>query len=279
MKLLSKTILLIPLLLAVGSQPTPGQTHFSQLRPPAIDLLSFPPPPPLSGSSLFPSSALIVTNFIDAERKFREALLQFSFQREVVLQTIGADGEVTGEYIRNSVFVLDDRGKRIERVVYHPKSTIKQLKITKEDVQDLAGSQLFGLEPSEMDSYNFSYLGRENFKQRAVHLIAVTPKQEPDPQHMRARFFVGRIWIDADSFQILKLQGTTEPHGKQRFPLFETERGLKIEDQFFPSTTSADQVLRFPHVDIHYRIAVRYYDFKRFAGRVKIVELDQLSEQ
>ena len=222
-----------------------------------------------------PDSETIIRNFIAAETRFRETLLQFSFKRDVVLQTIGPRGEVTGEYVRSSGFVLDDRGQRIERVLYHPAPTIKQLRITKEDVQDLAGSQLFGLEPAEMDSYNFSYLGDENFNERAVHLIAVSPKLEPDPHRMRSRFFVGRIWIDAVSFQIVKLQGITEPHGKQRFPVFETERSLKIEDLLFPATTYADDVLRFPHVDIHYRVAVRYYDFKRFASRVKIVEIDQ----
>jgi hypothetical protein len=228
-------------------------------------------PPPLPR----PGSEAIIKQFITAETKFRETLLQFSFKRDVVLQTIGMAGEVTGEYLRTSGFVLDDQGKRIEQVLYHPAPTLKQLKITKEDVQDLGGSQLFGLEPAEMYSYNFSFAGSESFNGRAVFLIAVSPKQEPDPHHMRTRFFLGRIWIDATSFQIVKLQGVTEPHGKQRFPAFETQRSLEIDSLLFPSATSADEVLRFPEIDIHYRIAVRYYDFKRFAGRVKIVEIEQ----
>jgi hypothetical protein len=222
-----------------------------------------------------PEREAIIRNFIAAETTFRETLLQFSFKRDVVLQTIGLHGEVTGEYLRSSGFVLDDQGNRIERVLYHPASTLKQLKITKEDVQDLSGSQLFGLEPAEMDSYNFSHLGEQTLNGRAVHLIAVSPKQAPDPHRMRLRFFVGKIWIDAVTFQIVKLQGITEPHGKQRFPAFETQRNLKIEELQFPSITSADDVLRFPQIDIHYRIAVRYYDFKRFAGRLKIVDVDE----
>lgn len=201
-------------------------------------------------------------------------MVQFSFKREVVLQTIGPQGEVTGEYIRNSVFVLDDRGQRIERVLFHPKHTIKELTITKEDIQDLAGSQLFGLELSELNSYNLSHLGEENLNGRRMYLVAVSPKQVPDARHMRSRFFVGRIWIDSITFQPVYLEGITEPHGKQRFPSFKTERQIEIGNLLFPSSTSADDVLRFPHKDVHYRIKVRYYDFKRFAGRVKIVELD-----
>jgi hypothetical protein len=92
---------------------------------------------------------------------------------------------------------------------------------------------------------------------------------------MRSRFFVGRIWIDAETFQTVKLEGTTEPHGKQRFPAFQTKRELKIESLLFPSSTSADDVLHFTHKDVHYRIEVKYYDFKRFASRVKILGLDE----
>lgn len=239
---------------------TPSTTTRAQALP------SQPLPPP--------DASAIIRNFIAAETTFRETLLQFSFKRDVVLQTIGPGGDVTGEYLRSSGFVLDDRGQRIERVLYHPASTLKKLKITKEDVADLSGSQLFGLEPAEMDSYNFSYLGDATLNGQAVHLIAVRPKLKPDPHRMRQRFFVGTIWIDAATCQIVKLQGITEPHGKQRFPVFETQRTLKIENLLFPATTAADDVLRFPQIEIHYRIAVRYYDFKRFAGRVKIVEIE-----
>lgn len=250
---------------ATAQTPAPelSQFHYRELFNDA------PPPPPLR-----PTSASVIKNFITRETQFREALLQFSFKRDVVLQTIALNGAVTGEYIRRSVFVLDDRGQRIERVLYHPKSTIREMQITKEDVQDLAGSQLFGLELDELSSYNFSHLGEEVLDGRTVEVIAVNPKQKPDPQHMRARFFVGRIWIDAETFQTVKLEGITEPHGKQRFPAFQTRRDLKIESLLFPSSTSADDVLHFTEKDVHYRIDVKYYDFKRFASRVKIVEVE-----
>ena len=220
------------------------------------------------------SPATIIKNFIDAEKRFRETLVQFSFKRDVTLQTIGPQGEVTGEYIRNSIFVLDDKGRRVERVIYHPKPTLKELGITKEDIQDLAGSQLFGLELSDLTSYNLSYLGEETVNGRPMYVVAVSPSQEPDPRHMRLRFFVGRFWIEPGTFQPVYLEGITEPHGKQRFPSFRTERQIEIGNLRFPSSTYADDVLRFPRQNVHYRIKARYYDFKRFAGRVKIVEID-----
>jgi hypothetical protein len=231
--------------------------------------MNAPPPPPTR-----PTADLIIRNFVAAETKLRETLVQFSFKREVVLQTLGAQEKVTGEYIRNSVFVLDDRGERVEQVLYHPKPTIKELKITREDIQDLAGSQLFGVELTDLNSYNLSYLGEENLDGHLRYLIAVSPRQVPDARHMHSRFFVGRFWIDPVTFQAVCVEGTTEPHGKQRFPTFKTARQIETENLRFPSSTSADDVLRFPHKDVHYRITIRYYDFKRFAGRVKIVEID-----
>jgi len=193
--------------------------------------------PPLTSES-------IIKNFVEAETKFRGTLLQFSFKRDVLLQTIGKRGQITGEYIRNSVFVLDDRGQVIERVTEHPKPTIKELKITKEDIQDLAGSQLFGL--TELNSYKLEYLGPEMLDGRVVQAIAVSPKQQPDPHNMRARYFIGTVWLDGATLQPVKLRGITEPRGKQRFATFETTRGIKMENLFFPSSTLPMMCCAFP---------------------------------
>ena len=223
---------------------------------------------------MHPSPELVISKFIEAETKFRETVKEFSFKRDVVLQTLGADGEVTGEYVRNSVFVIDDQGKRVEQLTYHPKSTIKEMKITKEDLQDLASSQLFGLEAADLNLYHLAYAGEEMIGDRPTYLVRVRPVQEPDPKNMQARFFVGLIWIDKATFQIVRLQGITEPHGKQRFPMFQTSRDLILENLRFPTTTTADDVLHFAHYHVRFRINVRYYDFKRFGSRLNIVEVE-----
>jgi hypothetical protein len=186
------------------------------------------------------------------------------------------EGKITGEYIRNSQFVLDDRGARVERVLYHPKSTIREMKITKEDIQDLACAQLFGFEMTEMSRYYLAYVGKETVNSRQTYVIDLSPKQTPDPRRMRERFFVGRIWIDALSFQIVKMRGVAMPQGKQRFPDFETMRAqLEGIDFLIPTSTFADEMLHFPNRDVHYKVIVKYYAYKRFASKVSIVEIDQ----
>lgn len=218
----------------------------------------------------------ILKRFVETEIRFREKMRQYTFRRDVTLQTIGPDGRVTGEYIRNSQFVLDDRGNRVERVLYHPKSTIREMKITKEDIQDLACAQLFGFEMTEMSRYHLSYVGREIINSHQTYAIYVSPRQTPDPRRMRERFFVGRLWIDALSFQILKMRGVALPQGKQRFPTFETMREpLGGIDFLIPTSTFADDILHFPNRDVHYKVMVKYYAYKRFASKVSIFEIAQ----
>ena len=217
----------------------------------------------------------IIAKFITAEAQVRDALNQHTFKRDVVLQTIGPGGEVTGEYIRNSQFLFDDKGNRIERVTFHPPSTIREMRITKEDIQDLAGAQLLGIDISESSKYRLSYAGEDAVAGRRVYLLTVEPASVPDPHHMSNRYFSGQVWIDAQTFQILKIKGVVEPRGKQRFPIFETWREPMTASLFLPSRTLADDVLHFPNRDVHYRIQVRYYDYKLFASKLTVKDLDE----
>jgi len=219
-------------------------------------------------------STKIITSFVAAETRVREALNQHTFKRDVSLQTIGPNGEVTGEYIRNSQFIFDDRGRRIERVIFHPASTIHEMRITKEDIQDLEGSQLLGIDIVETSKYQLTYVGAETVDARQVFAIDVSPLTQPDPNRMKDRFFVGRVWVDPTTFQIVKIKGIVEPHGKQRFPIFITWREPIKDALAFPTRTEADDVLHFQERDVHYRIKVRYYDYKMFASKVSVKEVD-----
>jgi hypothetical protein len=230
--------------------------------------------PPIAALLGTAESTKILAGFVAAETKVREALNQHTFKRDVILQTIGPNGEVSGEYIRNSQFIFDDRGRRIERVLFHPASTIHEMRITKEDIQDLEGSQLLGIDIVEAPKYRLTYAGVETVDARQLYAIDVNPLVQPDPSHMKERFFVGRVWIDPTTFQIEKIKGIVEPQGKQRFPMFVTWREPIKDSLAFPTRTEADDVLHFQARDVHYRIKVRYYDYKVFASKVSVKEVD-----
>lgn len=227
------------------------------------------------GSAHAQQPQTIIESFIETESRLREALTQHTFKRDVVLQTIGSKGQVTGEYVRNSEFVFDDRGNRVERVTYHSPSTIREMRITEEDIQDLAGAQLLGIDISESTKYNFNYYGEQTLNGQRVYVLNVEPATKPNPYRMRERYFRGSVWVDAATFQIVKVRGIVEPQGKQRFPLFETWRESAGATFAFPSRTEADDVLHFPNRNVNYRIRVRYYDYKLFASTVSVKELDE----
>lgn len=227
-------------------------------------------PPPMSLRT--PES--IVASFVKTESRVRDDLKQHTFKREIVLQTIGPNGQVTGQYIRHSQFLFDDGGNRIERVTYHPPSTIREMRITKEDIQDLAGAQLLGIDLAELAKYQLAYAGQEMLADKIVYRLTAAPAVKPNPYRMSDRFFCGSIWIDAVTFQIVKIRGIVEPPGKQRFPTFETWREPVTATHSFPTRTEADDVLHFPHRDVNYRIRVRYYDYRLFASTLTVKEID-----
>jgi hypothetical protein len=255
--------LLLSIIVYPGCQAQNSFTEISRLN------LDAPVPP----SSQTPDS--IIAAFIKAEAQNREALNQHTFKRDVVLQTIGPDGAVTGEYIRNSQFLFDDKGNRIERVTFHPPSTIREMRITKEDIQDLAGAQLLGIDIVQSDNYRLSYAGEDVVAGQRVYVLTVQPAIVPDPNRMSNRYFNGQVWIDVKTFQILKVKGIVEPRGKQRFPIFETWREPLTANLCLPSRTLADDVLHFPNRDVNYRIRVRYYDYKLFASKLTVKDLDE----
>ena len=251
-----------------GQQSQANITDVAPMTP--VDVPE-PPPPPTSANQ-------VLDQFVKAEKLVRDSMNQHMFKRDVLLQTVDPNGEVNGSYIRRSEFIFDDRGNRLERVLYHPAPSLQKMKITKEDIQDLAGAQLLGIDVTEQSKYRLAFVGAEMLGNRSVFAIDITPHLKPNPHKMRERFFVGRIWIDAKTFQIVKVLGKVEPQGKQRFPTFQTWRETPQGDLLFPTRTHADDILRFPQFNVHYRVQVKYYDYKLFTGKVTVKDVDPDAE-
>ena len=56
--------------------------------------------------------------------------------------------------------------------------------------------------------------------------------------------------------------------------MFITWRAPIKESLAFPVRTEADDVLHFKEGDVHYRIKVRYYDYKEFGSKVDVKDVD-----
>jgi hypothetical protein len=215
----------------------------------------------------------IIQSFTAKETEFRRALGEYAFKRDALIQTIGMGGEVSGEYHRVSQFVFDDRDQRFEKITYFPAPTLQELQVTQEDIDDLGGVQPFALEASKINQYDFKFLGKERVDELDTYVFDVAPKIIP--KKVSERFFQGRIWVDQQDLQIVKVRGKGVPEGNQRFPLFETYRQQVDGKYWFPTYTYADDELNFPKgPTVHIRMVVKYVDYKRFRSKVTITDVE-----
>jgi hypothetical protein len=234
---------------------------------------------PTTTATLAPADVdRIVRSFTAKETQFREALNQYVFKRDAVIQTVGMGGQVSGEYHRISYFTFDDKGNRYEKITFFPMPTLAGMVLTTEDLEDLGGIQPFALEASKINQYNFTYVGKERIDELDLYVFDVGPKVMPNPKKSSERFFQGRIWVDDHDLQIVKVRGKGVPEAnKQRFPTFETYRE-QIDGRFwFPTYTYANEEMVFDDGEvIHFRMKVTYSDFKRGRADVKITEIDDM---
>lgn len=213
----------------------------------------------------------IVRAFTSKETEFRRALSEYAFQRDALVQTVGLGGQITGEYHRVSRYSFSNAGERFEKITFFPPATLTEVSFTQEDLEDLGGVQPFALELSKIDDYNFTYAGKEHIDELDVYVFDVAPKVLP--KKVSERFFQGRVWVDVDDLQIVKVRGKGVPEGSQRFPTFETYRQQIDGKYWFPTYTYADDELVFKNGQVvHLRMKVLYAEYKRFKGTSRIVE-------
>jgi hypothetical protein len=217
----------------------------------------------------------IVRAFTAKETQFRQALNNYAFKRDAVVQTIGMGGGITGEYRRVSQFAFDDSGNRFEKITFFPAPTLTEVTFTQEDLEDLGGVQPFALEASKLNQYNFNYLGTERIDEIDTYVFDVAPKVLP--KKVSERFFKGRVWVDTRDQQIVKVRGKGVPEDKNNaYPIFETYRQQIDGRYWFPVYTYADDTLVFGNgSSVHLRMLVKYSDFRRFSSSVKITEADE----
>ena len=228
---------------------------------------------PRSGSGAL-SPEQIIRAFAAKESEFRRALNEYQFKREAVIQTIGMGGQITGEYKRVSRFVFDDSGNRFEKILHFPMSTVKDVSITPEDLEDLGGVQAFALEASQIDKYNITYVGKERLDELDLYIFDVAPKVMPNPKKTKERLFQGRIWVDDQDLQIVKARGKGVPETKtDKYPTFETYRENIDGRYWFPTYAYADDELVFDNGGVvRLRLRIRYSDFEKLRGKVRIIE-------
>src|SRR5688572_21555630 len=217
-----------------------------------------------------PSIDEVIRKFAEKEKEFKKARDNYTFKQEVKVQELSDSNQVMGEYYTVTDISFDEKGRRTERVIKAPPSTLKRISITKEDLQIIESIQPFVLTSDDIGLYNLKYLGKEKVDEITCYAFDVSPKKMEKGQI----YFEGKIWVDDRDFQIVKTYGKPVPDFRQKgsenlFPKFETYRE-QIDEYWFPTYTRAIDTLDFSTGRQKIREIIRYDDYKKFQTSVKL---------
>lgn len=230
----------------------------------------------------------VIKRFTAKESELREVWRDYSYIQETKLQVLGPANVVSGEFYQVSEFVFNDAGKRLERILKAPPSTLDQtgLRMSQEDRDALVNLQPFALAQQDLPNYNVSYVGKEKVDELNTYVFDVTPKVMSNPreldrlkkQKIEGKYFQGRIWVDDEDLQIVKTAGKTVPEFDQRFPKFETYRENIDGRYWFPTYTYGDDYLEFDRFRPHVRMVIKYKNYRQFQSDVKFLDAEEVKD-
>jgi hypothetical protein len=220
----------------------------------------------------------IIKEFAAKESEFQDALNHYTYRRYARVQTLDDDNKVDGEWYEVDDVIFDPNGRRTEKVVFAPESTLQRVMMSPSDLQDISHGYPFVLTTEEIAQYDVSYVGRQKVDEVDCYVFDVSPKQI----EKNKRYFLGRIWVDATDLQIVVTNGRMVPDdtrkGKEDLhPPFMTWRAQVDGHYWFPVYTKGEGILHFSGgngfmgEDVHIRDTVKYSDYKRFGSTSKMI--------
>ena len=222
----------------------------------------------------------VIQKFAAKEAEFQQARNNYTYRQTVKMEELDSGGNPTGgkwEEVADIIFTPE--GKRMEKVVYAPVISLRNILLTPEDTADLRNVQPFVLTTADIPDYDVRYIGNEKIDEIGCYSFAVKPKKMVQGK----RYFEGQIWVDDRDLQIVKTYGkgvgVIRKSNDNQFPKFETYRE-QIDGKFwFPTYTRADDTLHFKTgQNQRIRMTVKYQDYKRYEGRSTIKYGDVVDE-
>jgi len=210
----------------------------------------------------------IIKRFAAKEKEFQKARDQYTYRQTVTVTTPEDDGQY------HEVFdvLFDDKGRRIENVVFAPQTNLSKIFMSQEDFDDIRHRLPFVLTTEELPEYDLLYVGQQQEDDLHCYVFDIAPKQIVG----KKRYFQGRIWVDDHDFQIVETYGKTVPDIRKKkgnenlFPKFTTWREQIDGQYWFPTYTRAEDTLKFSTEDIKIREIIKYTNYRRFGSKSKI---------
>ncbi len=224
----------------------------------------------------------IIKQFAAKESEFGRALNHYTYRRVVRVQEIGDDNKVTGEYYQVDDVIFDSAGKRTEKTVYAPESSLHQIIMSPSDFQDIQHGYTFALTTEDIAQYDVKYVGRQKVDEIDTYVFDVKPKVI-EKKH---RYFSGRVWVDTEDLEIVVTNGRMVPDDTRKgsedlHPPFMTWRQQVDGDNWFPVYSKGEGILHFAGgngymaQDVHLRQTIKYTDYKQFGATMKITYQNQ----
>jgi hypothetical protein len=221
----------------------------------------------------------IIDKFAARESLFRQARENYTFRQTVKVDTIAEDSNrVDGEYQQITDITFSKDGRREEHVVFAPQNTLERVMMSPTDFDEIEHRLPFILTTEDLPQYDVTYLGKQHVDDLDTYVFDAGPKTLVKGKH----YFKGKVWVDAQDFQIVLVNGTTVPQDTRRGhedlqPPFTTYYEQVDGEYWFPTYTKAEGNLHFAAAngslsqDVHLRSIVRYTDYKRFRSTSTII--------
>jgi hypothetical protein len=220
----------------------------------------------------------IIKEFAAKESEFQDALNHYTYRRYARVQTLDDDNKVDGEWYEVDDVIFDSTGRRTEKVVFAPGSTLQRVMMSPSDLQDISHGYPFVLTTEDIPQYDVKYIGRQKVDEVDCYVLEISPKII----EKKKRYFLGRVWVDSTDLQIVVTNGRMVPDDTRKgsedlHPPFMTWRQQVDGHYWFPVYTKGEGVLHFSASngsigeDVHIRDTVKYSDYKRFGSTSTII--------
>ena len=153
----------------------------------------------------------VIEKFAAQESTVKQARAGYSYSQDVMIQTLNGNS-VDGQKHEVTSVSYDDKGKRIENVTFAEQSTLRGVQLTAADMDDIRVFMPLILTTEDLPQYNLTYAGQQHVDELDTYVFHVEPKKE----EKNKRYFQGRIWVDNQDFEIVKLCGKSVPEMVQK---------------------------------------------------------------
>lgn len=228
--------------------------------------------------------AQIIQAFTAKETLFKAALDNYTWTREVKVQTMDEDGHPNGQYYQVVDIYYTPEGQRKERVTDAPQGKLLdvsgtgEIMMSEKDFSDIEERLPFVLTTEDAGLYDITYLGQEKVDDIDTWVFDVKPKTI----QKNKRYFQGRIWVDQKQNQIVVTDGKNVPddlrpgHEDLTLP-FITYRQMVDGKYWFPVYTVGEATLHFAgghgylSQNAHMRETVKYSNYHQFRTDIRVI--------